>query len=113
MVFFLINKFGAIKLTKLVTRIGRCCESDVRLRSLACSDRHGSIIQRADDTLVIINHSPDEFIFINDYKLEPAQSISLSPDDIISFSGDEIFKIIEADRLSSIFVTGSPSLSPD
>jgi len=112
MVFFLVNKFGAIQLTKLVTRVGRL-NSDVRLHSLACSDRHGSIIQRADGIVVIINHSPDEFIFINDYKLEPGQSISLSPDDIISFSGDETFKFIETDQLSTIFVIGSPSLSPD
>lgn len=110
MVFFLVNKFGAIKLTKLVTRIGRR-DSDIRLHSLACSDRHGSIIQRPDDTLVIINHSFGKFIFVDDYKLDPGQSISLSAGDIISFSGDETFKFVEADRLSSISVASS--LSPD
>lgn len=110
MVYFLVNKFGAIKLTKLVTRVGRR-NSDVCLHSLACSDRHGSIIQRSDGTVVIINHSFDEFIFINDYKLDPGQSISLTTGDIISFSGDETFKLVEADHLSSIFVAAS--LSPD
>lgn len=110
MVFFLVNKFGAIKLTKLVTRVGRR-NCDICLHSLACSDRHGSIIQRSDGTIVIINHSSEEFVFINDYKLDPGQSISLSAGDIISFSGDETFKLVEADRLSSIFVASS--LSPD
>lgn len=110
MVYYLVNKFGAIKLTKLVTRVGRR-NCDICLRSLACSDRHGSIIQRSDDTLVIINHSFDEFISINDYRLDPGQSITLSAGDIISFSGDETFKLVEADHLSSIFVAAS--LSPD
>lgn len=110
--FFLVNKFGAIKLTKLVTRVGRG-NCDVRLHSLACSDRHGSIIQRSDNTVVITNHSLDEPIFINDNKIDPGQSFALSSGDVVSFSGDDTFKFVEADRLSSVFVIGSPSLSPD
>lgn len=110
MVFFLVTKFGAILLTKLVTRVGRC-NSDVKLHSLACSQRHGSIIQRSDGTVVIINHSDDEFIFINDYRLEPAQSITLSSGDVLSFSGDESFRFIETDYPPSVCVESS--LSPD
>lgn len=108
--FFLVNKFGAIKLTKLVTRVGRR-NCDIRLHSLACSNRHGSIIQRADNTIIIINHSVDEFIFVNDCKVEPGQSFLLAAHDIISFSGDDTFKIFEADHIPVIFVESS--LSPD
>lgn len=112
MYYFLITKYGAIKLTKWVTRVGRQ-HCDIHLSSLSCSSRHGSIIQRSDGLLTIINHSPDEFIYINEYRLDPGQSIALSHGDVISFSGDEFFKIVHSDVLPTILIVSSPRLSPD
>lgn len=82
-----MNTFGAIEPVKFVTRIGRCVDADVKLQFNECSVQHGSIIHRADDSWIIINHSLSKPISINDYKLDPGQSISLAVGDIISFSG--------------------------
>lgn len=80
---------------------------------MACSDRHASIIQRHDGIVTIINHSDDEPIFINRYRLEPGQSFAIQAGDYIDFSGDELFKFIECDQLPSVVITSSPRLSPD
>lgn len=112
MVYFLINRFGAIQLTEYVTRLGRR-NCDIRLYSLACSYRHASIIQRADDTVSIINHSDDEPIFINRTEIEPGQSVALIHGDTISFSGDDTFKFVKWQALPSVYVDSSRPLSPD
>lgn len=112
MVFFLLTKFGAITLTRWLTRIGRR-NCDVRLHSLACSDRHGSIIQRPDGLTILVNHSFEAPIYINNFYLEPGQSIALSSGDVICFSGDESFKFVESDQLPTVLIISSPRLSPD
>lgn len=107
-----MNKFGAILLSKYVTRLGRR-NCDIRLYSLACSNRHASIIQRADDTVSIINHSDDEPIFINRIEIVPGQSIALLHGDTISFCGDNAFQFVKWQAIPSVCVDLSPQLSPD
>jgi len=110
---YLVNAFGAIRLSNLVNRIGRESDNGIRLRSNLCSRRHASIINRADNTWVIVNHSAHCAIFINDTKLEPGNSINLTIGDIISFSGVVTFRFSGPEAGATIEIPDDITLTPD
>lgn len=112
MPYFLINKFGAIELTKIITSVGRRKNSDIHLMSLECSVDHARIILCSDNSVVISNRSEDEKIFINDFDVHPNQRHPLHVGDIISFAGVESFKFEEFPEIPTIEIH-DVSLTPD
>lgn len=102
MPYFLINKFGAIQLTKVITSVGRKKNSDIHLMSLDCSMDHARIILRSDNSVVISNRSEHKIFFINDFDLLPNQKHPLCAGDIISFAGVESFKLEEFAEIPTI-----------
>lgn len=92
MKYYLVTRFGGIPLNRLVNTIGhKGCT--IKLHSVECSRRHASIIFLRDNSLKIRNESRSNYIYVNDVKLLPNDSLILVPGDVLSFAGEETFKL--------------------